>query len=152
MDPQRLFVTGGSGGGCLTAWIVGKTDRFRAAVVQKPVIDWMSFALTADVYNFFWKYWFSGYPWEKPAEYFARSPLSLAGNVKTPTMVLTGEQDFRTPISESEQYYQALKLRKIDTVMVRIPEASHGGMVARPTNLIAKVDNILAWFGKYRKN
>ena len=89
-------------------------------------------------------------PWEKPEEYWRRSPLSLVGNVKTPTMLLTGEADYRTPIGESEQYYQALKLRKVDTVMVRIPEASHG-MTSRPSNLIAKVDNILAWFGKYRK-
>jgi len=151
VDAGNLFVTGGSGGGVLTSWIVGKTDRFRAAVVAKPVINWSSFVLTADASNFFYKYWFGAMPWEQPQEYWRRSPLSLVGNVKTPTMLITGEADYRTPIEESEQYYQALKLRKIDTVMVRIPEASHGGMVARPTNLIAKVDNILAWFGKYRK-
>jgi dipeptidyl aminopeptidase/acylaminoacyl peptidase len=151
VDTENLFVTGGSGGGVLTAWIVGKTDRFRAAVVAKPVINWSSFVLTSDANNFFYKYWFGAQPWEKPEEYWKRSPLSLVGNVKTPTMLITGEADYRTPIEESEQYYQALKLRKIDTVMVRIPEASHGGMVARPSNLIAKVDNILAWFEKYRK-
>jgi acylaminoacyl-peptidase len=151
VDANNLFVTGGSGGGVLTAWIVGKTDRFRAAVVAKPVINWSSFVLTSDANNFFYKYWFGSLPWEKPEDYWKRSPLSLVGNVKTPTMLLTGEADYRTPIEESEQYYQALKLRKIDTVMVRIPEASHGGLVARPSNLIAKVDNILAWFGKYRK-
>lgn len=150
VDPDNLFVTGGSGGGVLTAWIVGKTDRFRAAVVAKPVINWSSFALTSDITSFFYKYWFGAYPWEQPEQYWKRSPLSLVGNVKTPTMLLTGEADYRTPIGESEQYYQALKLRKIDTVMVRIPEASHG-MVSRPSNLIAKVDNILAWFERYRK-
>ena len=150
VDVDNLFVTGGSGGGVLTAWIVGKTDRFRAAVVAKPVINWSSFVLTADVNNFFYRYWFGAQPWEKPEEYWRRSPLSLVGNVKTPTMLLTGEADYRTPIAESEQFYQALKLRKVDTVMVRIPEASHG-MTARPSNLIAKVDNILAWFEKYRK-
>jgi dipeptidyl aminopeptidase/acylaminoacyl peptidase len=151
VDTDNLFVTGGSGGGVLTAWIVGKTNRFRAAVVAKPVINWSSFVLTSDANNFFYKYWFGAQPWEQPEEYWKRSPLSLVGNVKTPTMLITGEADYRTPIEESEQYYQALKLRKIDTVMVRIPEASHGGMVARPSNLIAKVDNILAWFEKYRK-
>jgi dipeptidyl aminopeptidase/acylaminoacyl peptidase len=150
VDTENLFVTGGSGGGVLTAWIVGKTDRFRAAVVAKPVINWASFVLTADMSNFFYRYWFGAQPWEKPEEYWRRSPLSLVGNVKTPTMLLTGESDYRTPIAESEQYYQALKLRKVDTVMVRIPEASHG-MTSRPSNLIAKVDNILAWFEKYRK-
>jgi acylaminoacyl-peptidase len=150
VDSNNLFVTGGSGGGVLTAWIVGKTDRFRAAVVAKPVINWSSFALTSDITTFFYRYWFGAFPWEQPEQYWKRSPLSLVGNVKTPTMLLTGEADYRTPISESEQFYQALKLRKVDTLMVRIPEASHG-MVSRPSNLIAKVDNILAWFERYRK-
>ncbi len=149
VDAENLFVTGGSGGGVLTAWIVGKTNRFRAAVVAKPVINWTSFALTSDLTNFFYKYWFSGYPWDVQEQYWQRSPLSLAGNISTPTMLLTGEADWRTPIWESEQLYQALKLRKVDTVMVRVPEASHE-LVGRPSNMIAKVANILAWFEKYR--
>ncbi len=149
IDTDNLFVTGGSGGGVLSAWIVGKTDRFRAAVVAKPVINWTSFSLTSDFVNYFYKYWFSGYPWEQPDAYWKRSPLSLVGNVTTPTMLLTGESDHRTPISESEQFYVALKLRKVDTALLRIPEASHL-IASRPSNLIAKVDNILAWFDKYR--
>ena len=150
-DPDQLFVTGGSGGGVLTAWIVGKTDRFKAAVVAKPVINWTSFALTADFYPFFYKYWFENPPWDDPEAYWERSPLSLVGNVTTPTMLLTGEADYRTPMSETEQYYQALQLREIDTAMVRIPEAPHG-IAGRPSNLIAKVDNILAWFERYRED
>lgn len=149
VDPDQLFVTGGSGGGVLTAWIVGKTGRFKAAVVAKPVINWQSFSLTADEYNFFYKYWFPGAPWEVPEHYWQRSPLSLVGNVTTPTLLLSGEADFRTPISETEQYYQALKLRGIETAMVRIPGAPHG-IAGRPSNLIAKVANILAWFERYR--
>jgi dipeptidyl aminopeptidase/acylaminoacyl peptidase len=149
VDTDNLFVTGGSGGGVLTAWIVGKTDRFRAAVVAKPVINWQSFALTADFANFFHQYWFPAPPWEAPDHYWKRSPLSLVGNVSTPTMLLTGEEDWRTPMSETEQYYQALKLRKVDTAMVRVPGAGHG-IAARPSNLIAKVANILAWFERYR--
>jgi acylaminoacyl-peptidase len=149
VDTNNLFVTGGSGGGVLTAWIVGKTDRFRAAVVAKPVINWTSFVLTADFNNFFYQYWFPGPPWEKQDEYWRRSPLSLVGSVKTPTMLLTGEADYRTPIGETEQYYQALRLRKVPTMMVRIPEASHG-LTGRPSNFIAKIDNILAWFERYR--
>lgn len=149
IDEDQLFVTGGSGGGVLTAWIVGKTDRFKAAVVAKPVINWISFSLTADGTHFFTRYWFADMPWENPDAYWARSPLSLVGNVSTPTALLTGEADYRTPIAESEQYYQALKLRKVDTALIRIPEASHG-IVARPSHLIAKVDNILAWFERYQ--
>lgn len=99
--------------------------------------------------NFFYKYWFPGLPWENAEQYLKRSPLSLVGNVKTPTMVITGEEDYRTPIAESEQYYQALKLRKIDTVLVRIPGASHE-ISRRPSQLISKVAHILAWFEKYR--
>ncbi len=148
VDPERLYVTGGSGGGVLTAWIVGKTDRFAAAVVAKPVIDWTSFVLTADATNFFYKYWFPAAPWEKPKEYWRRSPLSLAGNVTTPTLLITGEADYRTPISESEQFYQALKLRRVDTAMVRIPGASHS-IDERPSQLAAKAAHVLAWFDRH---
>lgn len=148
INDEQLYVTGGSGGGTLSAWIVGKTDRFRAAVVAKPVINWTSFVLHADVPAYFTKYWFADMPWENPESYNKRSPLSLVGNVKTPTMLLTGEQDFRTPISESEQYYTALKLQKVEAAMVRIPGASHG-IAAKPSNLIAKVAAILAWFEKH---
>ena len=133
----------------MTAWIVGKTKRFKAAVASKPVINWYSFALTADDYPFFGPYWFGPHPWEKPEEYLKRSPISLVGNVTTPTMLLTGEVDYRTPMSESEQFYQALKLRKIDTALVRIPGASHD-IGARPSQMIAKVAHILKWFEKYR--
>ena len=148
IDENRLFVTGGSGGGVLTAWIVGSTDRFRAAVVAKPVINWISFVLSADLPSFFTRYWFPAMPWEDPMAYWKRSPLSLAGNVTTPTMLLTGEEDWRTPMWESEQFYQALKLQGVDTALVRVPGASHS-IANRPSQLIAKVSAILAWFGKY---
>lgn len=148
VDPEQLYVTGGSGGGVLTAWIVGNTDRFRAAVVAKPVINWTSFVLTADVSPYFTRYWFDGMPWEVQDEYWRRSPLSLVGKVNTPTMLLTGDEDLRTPIAETEQYYQALKLRGVDTAMVRIPGASHS-IAKRPSQLIAKVAAILAWFERY---
>ncbi|MFD2202709.1 S9 family peptidase [Shivajiella indica] len=149
IDTNNLFVTGGSGGGVLTAWIVGKTNRFKAAVVAKPVINWTSFVLHADNPAFFAKYWFGKMPWEDQENYWRRSPLSLVGNVKTPTMLLTGEQDFRTPISESEQYYTALKLQGVEAAMVRIPNASHG-LVNRPSMLMSKSAAILSWFNHYR--
>ncbi|MFT4768645.1 MAG: dipeptidyl aminopeptidase/acylaminoacyl peptidase [Glaciecola sp.] len=148
VDADQLYVTGGSGGGVLTAWIVGKTDRFRAAVVAKPVINWTSFTLTADIAPMVSRYWFPAMPWEDPEHYWSRSPLSLVGNVTTPTMLLGGDADYRTPIAESEQYYQALKLRGVDTAMVRIPGASHS-IANRPSQLMAKVAAILAWFERY---
>lgn len=104
INADELFITGGSGGGVLTAWAIGKTDRFAAAVVAKPVINWYSFVLTADAYPFFSKYWFTEMPWDDPHQYLGHSPLSLVGNVETPTMLLTGENNYRTPISETEQY------------------------------------------------
>ena len=149
VDERNLFVTGGSGGGVLTAWIVGHTDRFRAAVVAKPVINWVSFALTSDGASFYPRYWFPGNPWDQMENYIKRSPLSYVGKVSTPTMLITGEADQRTPIAESEQYFTALKLRKVPTQMVRIPGASHT-INARPSNLIAQVANTIAWFERFR--
>ncbi len=150
IDEDNLMVTGGSGGGVLTSWIVGKTDRFRAAVVAKPVINWYSFVLYADNPAFFYKYWFPGKPWDHAEHYMKRSPISLVGNVKTPTMLLTGEQDYRTPMGESEQYYAALKLNNVETALVRIQGSGHG-IAAKPSNLMAKVVYILGWFERYKK-
>ena len=149
-DPDNQFVTGGSGGGVLTAWIVGKTDRFRAAATQKPVVDWASFLLTSDIANGVSPYWFAKKPWEDPQGYWARSPLSLVGNVKTPTLVVVGSEDYRTPVSEAEQYYEALQLRGVPTALVKVPGASHGGIAARPSQAAAKASAILAWFDRYR--
>ena len=150
VDPGQLFVTGGSGGGVLSAWIIGKTDRFRAAAVQKPVIDWASFSLTTDEYADLVQHWFGKPPWEDPDAYWKRSPLSLMGNVKTPAMVIVGEEDYRTPDSESEQYYQALQLKGVPSALIKVPGASHGGLAGRPSQSAAKAAAILAWFGRYR--
>ncbi len=150
VDPGHLYVTGGSGGGALTAWIVGKTDRFKAAATQKPVINWTSEVLTTDGYNFMAAYWFGKMPWEDPQGYWARSPLSLVGNVKTPTLVVVGEEDHRTPPSEAEQYYDALELRGVPTALIRVPGASHHGLAERPSQSAAKARAILAWFDKYK--
>jgi len=150
VDPEQLFVTGGSGGGVLTAWIVGRTHRFRAAATQKPVINWGSFALTTDIATYVPKYWFGKLPWEDPEGYWKHSPLSLVGSVTTPTLVVVGGEDYRTPVSDSEQYYEALQLRGVPTALVKVPGASHGGLAARPSQSAAKASAILAWFDRYR--
>ena len=149
-DPDNLFVTGGSGGGILTAWLIGKTNRFKAAASQKPVINWASMALTSDDTPFFGRYWIGSQPWENYQSYWSRSPLSLMANVKTPTLVVVGSDDYRTPASESEQLYSALKLMRVPTALVKVPEASHGGIAARPSQSAAKAAAIIAWFDKYR--
>jgi dipeptidyl aminopeptidase/acylaminoacyl peptidase len=146
IDADNLFVCGGSGGGVLTAWIVGHTDRFRAAVSMRPVINWHSFVGTTDGPS--WYDQFRKKPWEDPMEYAVRSPLHYAGNVKTPTMVMTGEADLRTPMAQSEEYYRALKIQKKDTLLVRMPDEFHGWR--RPTHQLLQQLYLLAWFEKYR--
>jgi dipeptidyl aminopeptidase/acylaminoacyl peptidase len=150
VDGDNLFVVGGSGGGLLTSWIVGKTHRFKAAVAQKPVINWTSEVLTVDGYTFMARYWFGKMPWEDPDSYWRRSPLSLVGNVTTPTMLMVGTEDHRTPPSEAEQFFDALQLRGIPTALVRVPGASHGGLADRPSQQAGEAGAILAWFGRYR--
>ena len=149
IDENNLFVTGGSAGGIMTAWIVGKTDRFRAAVSQKPVVNWISKTLTADNWYGYYFSRYDGLPWENPDPYWEFSPLSLAGEIDTPTLIITGEEDLRTPLSESYQLFHALKMREIDTAVIRLPGASHD-MSRRPSQLMAKIANIVAWFDKYR--
>ena len=149
IDDENLFIAGGSAGGIATAYAVGLTDRFNAAVAAKPVINWLSKPLTADSMVGQIYHQFPGPPWEHVEHYWKRSPLSLMGNVTTPTMLITGENDRRTPISETEQFYQALRLRGVDSAMVRLPDTSHG-IASRPSRLISKVDHILAWFERYK--
>jgi len=146
IDENNLFVCGGSGGGVLTAWIVGHTNRFRAAVSMRPVINWHSFVGTTDGSS--WYRQFQKYPWEDPMEYAVRSPLHYVGNVTTPTMVMTGEADLRTPMGQSEEYYRALKMLKKETLLVRMPEEYHGWR--RPSHRLLQQLYLLAWFEKYR--
>jgi len=149
-NEDQLFVTGGSAGGIMSAWIIGKNNRFEAAVVVKPVMNWTSKLLVADNYYGYSNSRYPGQVWENPTNYWKFSPISLVGNVQTPTMVMVGMEDLRTPPSEAKQLYHALKLRKIPTVLVEIPEASHG-IANRPSNLMTKIAHTLAWFNKYLK-
>ena len=148
VDPNNLFVTGGSGGGVLTCWMIEHTDRFRAAVPTNPVINWYSFALTSDI-PFIAKYWFPGNPWDNTEQYMQRSLTSLVGKVKTPTLLMTGEADYRTPISETEQFYEALKLLNVEAVLVRVPEEPHG-IRRRPSHHIARIQYIAGWFDQHK--
>ncbi len=145
---EQLYVTGGSAGGIMTAWIIGKNNRFRAAAVVKPVMNWISKTLTADNYFMYANYRYPGQPWESIETYMKFSPISLVGNIETPTLVMVGTSDLRTPLSEAKQLYHALKIRGIDTALVEVPDAFHF-IADRPSQLITKVDHILAWFAKY---
>ena len=150
IDEANLFVTGGSAGGIMTAWIIGKNNRFKASAVIKPVMNWYSKTLVADNWNGYYNYRYPGYPWENPEAYLKFSPISLVGNVETPTLVMVGMNDLRTPLSEAKQLYHALKQRKIETALVEIPGAYHF-IANRPSQLITKIDHIVAWFEKYRE-
>jgi len=147
VDERRIYVTGGSGGGVLTTWLIGRTDRFAAAVSQYGYVNAVSQALSSDI-PFITRHWFPGPPWEYPQEYWARSPLSLVGNVKTPTMMMVGLEEVRAPPWESEQYFKALKLRGVDTVLVHFPDEPHGIRI-HPSHHMEKVLTILAWFQRY---
>jgi dipeptidyl aminopeptidase/acylaminoacyl peptidase len=147
IDESNLFVCGGSGGGVLTAWIVGHTNRFAAAVSMRPVTNWHSFVGTTDGPN--WYRQFRKFPWEDPMEYAVRSPLHYVANVTTPTMIMTGEEDLRTPMGQSEEYYRALKMLKKETLLVRMPEEYHGWR--RPSHRLLQQLYLLAWFEKHKR-
>ncbi|MBI2834267.1 MAG: S9 family peptidase, partial [Acidobacteria bacterium] len=154
VDPKRMVITGGSGGGLMTAWTVTQTDRFAAAAAQYPSINWFTLVLTSDSAYQGLKRRFKKWMWEDPDEYLKRSPIRHAGNVRTPTLLITGEADWRTPISQSEEFYRALKLRKVDTLLVRVPDEPHGigaGSSNHITHRMAKVLYLMEWFDKYTK-
>ncbi len=146
VDEQNLFVYGGSGGGVLTAWIVGHTDRFAAASSNYPVIDWLSFVGTTDGSS--WYRNFQAFPWDDPAEHLRRSPLMYVGNVTTPTMLMTGVKDLRTPISQTEEFYQALKVRKVPSAMIRFNDEWHGTS-RQPSNFMRSQLYMRSWFERY---
>lgn len=147
---DSLFVTGGSAGGIMSAWMIGKNNRFRSAAVIKPVMNWISKTLVADNYYGYANSRFPGQPWENPDTYWSFSPASLVGNIETPTLVMVGSEDLRTPLSEAKQLYHALKIREIETGLVVIPGSFHF-IANRPSQLITKIDHIVAWFDRYRK-
>ena len=146
IDSRRMFVYGCSGGGVLTAWTVGHTDRFAAASSNCPVTNWMSFVGVTDSPS-----WYRNFEkpfWEDPSEYLKRSPIMYVGNVKTPTMLMTGELDRRTPMPQTEEYYEALRLRGVPTAMVRFNNEWHGTS-STPSNFLRTQAYLRAWFDRF---
>jgi dipeptidyl aminopeptidase/acylaminoacyl peptidase len=148
VDADNMFVYGCSGGGVLTAWIVGHTDRFAAASANCPVTNWLSFVGTTDGAS--WYRNFEHLPWEDPSEHLRRSPLMHVGNVRTPTMLMTGVNDLRTPMAQTEEYYQALRLLRVPTAMVRFNEEWHG-TTSKPSNFIRTQLYLRDWFQKHAR-
>jgi dipeptidyl aminopeptidase/acylaminoacyl peptidase len=147
IDDKKLGVTGGSGGGLLTNWVVGQTGRFAAAVAQRDIASWENWWYTGD-FTLFQPNWFRAPPFEDPDEYRARSPISYISNVKTPMMFILGEADYRTPPGAGgEQMFRALKFRKIPTVMVRFPNESHElSRSGQPWHRVERLQHIVGWF------
>ena len=148
VDERNMFVYGCSGGGVLTAWVVGHTDRFAAAASQCPVINWISFVGNVDGNPLRWYDDFEKFPWEDPTEHLERSPLMYVGNVTTPTMLMTGVNDMRTPISQTEEFYQALKAVGVPTAMLRFNDEWHGTS-SNPSNFLRTQLYLRHWFERW---
>ena len=149
VDDQNMFVYGCSGGGVLTSWVVGHTDRFAAASANCPVTNWLSFVGTTDGIG--WYNNFENFPWDDPSEHLRRSPLMYVGNVTTPTMLMTGVNDLRTPMPQTEEYYSALKVMGVDAAMVRFNNEWHGTS-STPSNFLRTQLFLREWFKKHERS
>jgi dipeptidyl aminopeptidase/acylaminoacyl peptidase len=148
IDDENMFVYGCSGGGVLTSWVVGHTDRFAAASANCPVINWLSFVGTTDGIG--WYRNFENLPWDDPSEHLRRSPLMYVGNVTTPTMLMTGVNDLRTPMPQTEEYFAALKVMGVETAMVRFNNEWHGTS-STPSNFLRTQLFLREWFAKHSR-
>jgi len=150
VDPKKLGVTGGSGGGVLTNWTVTQTDRFAAAVSQRDISDWASWWYTAD-FTLFQPNWFKAPPFRDPKDYANRSAITFVEKIHTPIMFVLGQADYRTPQdSGGEQLFRALKFLKRPTAMVVFPRETHElSRSGEPWHRIERLDNIVGWFDKW---
>ncbi len=150
IDPKKLGVTGGSGGGLLTDWIVGHTDRFAAAVAQRDIASWAAWWYAAD-FTLFQPSWFKAPPFQDPQDYVNRSPITYIEKVHTPLMLVLGEADYRTPpATGGEEMFRALKFLKRPVVMVRFPGESHElSRSGQPWHRVERLEHIVGWFDKY---
>ena len=150
VDAGNLFISGGSGGGLLALWAIGmEPGRFRAAAALRPVTDWTNQVTTSDSPSFFLRQWMGAAPWEAPEVYHRRSPLALAGRIRTPTLFVTGEEDFRTPIAQTEAMFGALRLKGVEAEMVRLPGANHG--MGRPSQWLQSILAPIDFFNRHRR-
>ena len=147
IDPKRMFVSGCSGGGVLSSWVIGHTTRFAAAAVRCPVIDWMSMAGETDIPLFTYSFFDAPF-WDKPDQWLAHSSLMYVGKVTTPTLLMTGELDRRTPIPQSEEYFAALKVRHVPAVLLRFSGEFHG-TGSKPSNFMRTQLYMMSWFQKW---
>lgn len=146
IDKERLYLTGGSAGGAFGTWLLGKTRRFAGAVIAKPTINLVSSFLASDIADY--KYatnWFPAMPWDAPEYFWDYSPLSGAGKIKTPVLVMVGIEDLRTPPTEAIQLFRALKFSNTKTAIALFPKVAHS-FSTRPSSLLQKIDLTMSWF------
>ncbi len=148
-DTARMYVSGCSGGGVLSSWVIGHTDRFAAAAVRCPVIDWISMAGHTDIplftYSFFKKPF-----WEDPSDWLAHSSVMTVGKVTTPTLLMTGVLDRRTPMPQTEEYYAALKVKGVPARLLQFNEEYHG-TGSKPSNYIRTQLYMMSWFKQWTR-
>jgi dipeptidyl aminopeptidase/acylaminoacyl peptidase len=150
IDPKKLAITGGSGGGVLTNWAVTQTDRFAAAASQRSIADWSTFWYGAD-FSLFRPSWFRKAPWEDPQDFTQRSAITFIDRVHTPLMLIEGESDMRTPpMAGGEMMFRALKYLHRPTVMIRFPDETHElSRSGKPSHRIERLQHIVNWFDKW---
>jgi len=149
IDTTRMAVSGCSGGGVLSSWVIGHTDRFAAAAVRCPVIDWMSMAGNSDIPLFTFSFFQKPF-WEDPSDWLAHSSVMTVGKVTTPTLLMTGVLDRRTPMPQTEEYYAALKVRGVPVKLLQF-EGEYHGTGSKPSNFIRTQLYMMSWFKKYTR-
>ncbi len=142
-----MGITGGSYGGYMTLWVIGHTDRFKAAVTQRCVSNLYSFYGTSDIGWTFIDYEFGGLPWENREHYMKYSPITYVDKMTTPLLIVHSERDFRCPIEQGEQVFVSLKRLGRDTEFVRFPDETHNlSRAGKPKHRIERLEHILRWF------
>ena len=149
VDTSRMYVSGCSGGGVLSSWVIGHTDRFAAAAVRCPVIDWISMAGHTDIPLFTYSFFKQPF-WEDPSDWLSHSSLMAVGKVTTPTLLMTGVLDRRTPMPQTEEYYSALKMKGVPVKLLQFNEEYHG-TGSKPSNYIRTQLYMMSWFNKYTR-
>jgi dipeptidyl aminopeptidase/acylaminoacyl peptidase len=151
IDVHHMFVTGCSGGGVLSSWVIGHTNRFAAAAVRCPVTDWIGEAGETDIPYYIDSFFRKPF-WEDPEDWLAESPLMYVGNVQTPTLMMVGALDRRCPISQTEEYYSALKIRNVPAALLIFPDEYHGTSVRKPSDWMRTQLYIMSWFHRFGSN